>query len=167
MLFSFLLLCQQLAGLLISRQIIGNLRESAIPYFVEQWRLAKLSFNMWGALSPTQSVNRSILDSADHAPNGNGGNNAEKPATGSAASTPQTVGTPSKQMPKKSVDSIASVSTQISSISIASSKRNIGQAEIESSLYKVNRSEMFYYFLHQLVNITNCSFSKSVFFVSI
>ncbi|XP_037882495.1 uncharacterized protein LOC119633184 isoform X6 [Glossina fuscipes] len=129
---------EQLAGLLISRQIIGNLRESAIPYFVEQWRLAKLSFTMWGALSPTQSVNRSILDSADHAPNGNGGNNAEKPApeTGSAASTPQTVGTPSKQMPKKSVDSIASVSTQISSISIASSKRNIGQAEIESSLYK-------------------------------
>ncbi|KAL9924394.1 anoctamin 8 white walker isoform 3-T4 [Glossina fuscipes fuscipes] len=146
---------EQLAGLLISRQIIGNLRESAIPYFVEQWRLAKLSFTMWGALSPTQSVNRSILDSADHAPNGNGGNNAEKPApeTGSAASTPQTVGTPSKQMPKKSVDSIASVSTQISSISIASSKRNIGQAEIESSLYKVNRSEMFYYF-HQLYDGT-------------
>lgn len=45
---------EQLAGLLISRQIIGNLRESAIPYFMEQLKLAKLSFSMWGALSPTQ-----------------------------------------------------------------------------------------------------------------
>lgn len=45
---------EQLAGLLISRQIIGNLRESAFPYFMEQLKLANLSFRMWGALSPTQ-----------------------------------------------------------------------------------------------------------------
>lgn len=47
---------EQLAGLLISRQIIGNLRESAFPYFMEQCKLAKLSFSMWGALSPTQET---------------------------------------------------------------------------------------------------------------
>lgn len=47
---------EQLAGLLISRQIIGNLRESAWPYMVEQWKLATLSFNMWGALSPSQET---------------------------------------------------------------------------------------------------------------
>lgn len=41
---------EQLAGLLISRQIIGNLRESAWPYILEQWRLATISFNLWGAL---------------------------------------------------------------------------------------------------------------------
>lgn len=45
---------EQLAGLLISRQIIGNLRESVFPYFMEQLKLAKLSFIMWGELSPTQ-----------------------------------------------------------------------------------------------------------------
>lgn len=45
---------EQLAGLLISRQIIGNLRESVFPYFMEQLKLAKISFVMWGALSPTQ-----------------------------------------------------------------------------------------------------------------
>lgn len=45
---------EQLAGLLISRQIIGNLRESAFPYLMEQLKLANLSFRMWGALSPTQ-----------------------------------------------------------------------------------------------------------------
>lgn len=55
---------EQLAGLLISRQIIGNLRESAIPYFMEQLKLAKLSFSMWGALSPTQEkdVKISVAD---------------------------------------------------------------------------------------------------------
>lgn len=47
---------EQLAGLLISRQIIGNLRESVFPYFMEQLKLAKMSFVMWGALSPTQET---------------------------------------------------------------------------------------------------------------
>ncbi|XP_017004352.2 anoctamin-8 isoform X2 [Drosophila takahashii] len=95
---------EQLAGLLISRQIIGNLRESAIPYFVEQWKLAKLSFNMWGALSPTQNVTRSL---------------AEELATAEAELKAETAGTPIKTHQPES-----------------SSKRNIGQAEIESSLYK-------------------------------
>ncbi|XP_050741081.1 uncharacterized protein LOC108029230 isoform X4 [Drosophila biarmipes] len=95
---------EQLAGLLISRQIIGNLRESALPYFVEQWKLAKLSFNMWGALSPTQNVTRSL---------------AEELATAEAELKAEATGTPTKTHQPES-----------------SSKRNIGQAEIESSLYK-------------------------------
>ncbi|XP_032580896.1 anoctamin-8 isoform X4 [Drosophila sechellia] len=95
---------EQLAGLLISRQIIGNLRESAIPYFLEQWKLAKLSFNMWGALSPTQNVTRSL---------------AEELATAEAELKAESTGTPTKSHQSESA-----------------SKRNIGQAEIESSLYK-------------------------------
>ncbi|XP_017115862.1 uncharacterized protein LOC108138243 isoform X1 [Drosophila elegans] len=95
---------EQLAGLLISRQIIGNLRESAIPYFVEQWKLAKLSFNMWGALSPTQNVTRSL---------------AEELATAEAELKAESTATPTRTHQPE-----------------ASSKRNIGQAEIESSLYK-------------------------------
>lgn len=51
---------EQLAGLLISRQIIGNLRESAFPYFMEQLKLAKISFSMWGAMSPTQETAKAI-----------------------------------------------------------------------------------------------------------
>lgn len=51
---------EQLAGLLISRQIIGNLRESVFPYFMEHLKLAKISFVMWGALSPTQETNQPI-----------------------------------------------------------------------------------------------------------
>uniref|UniRef100_A0A6P7G5P8 Anoctamin n=1 Tax=Diabrotica virgifera virgifera TaxID=50390 RepID=A0A6P7G5P8_DIAVI len=43
---------EQLAALLIARQVIGNLKESALPYMLEHMRLAKLSFDMWGALSP-------------------------------------------------------------------------------------------------------------------
>ncbi|KPU73665.1 uncharacterized protein Dana_GF14339, isoform D [Drosophila ananassae] len=95
---------EQLAGLLISRQIIGNLRESALPYFVEQWKLAKLSFNMWGALSPTQNVTRSL---------------AEELATAEAELKAEGSGTPTKSQHHQT-----------------ESKRNIGQAEIESSLYK-------------------------------
>lgn len=37
--------------------MIGNLKESALPYLLEQMRLAKLSFDLWGALSPTVSRN--------------------------------------------------------------------------------------------------------------
>ncbi|SPP90034.1 anoctamin-8 isoform X8 [Drosophila guanche] len=98
---------EQLAGLLISRQIIGNLRESALPYFVEQYKLAKLSFNMWGALSPTQNLTRSL---------------AEELATAEAELKAEASGTPTKTHQQ----------------SQEASKRNIGQAEIESSLYKYN-----------------------------
>lgn len=47
-------LLQQLAALLLMRQIVGNIKESCVPYFMEQMRLAKLSFDLFGALSPTQ-----------------------------------------------------------------------------------------------------------------
>lgn len=43
---------QQLAALLIARQVIGNFKESALPYLLERMRQAKMSFDMWGALSP-------------------------------------------------------------------------------------------------------------------
>ncbi|KAG5900570.1 hypothetical protein JTB14_022876 [Gonioctena quinquepunctata] len=43
---------EQLAALLIARQVIGNIKESALPYMLEHMRLAKMSFDMWGALSP-------------------------------------------------------------------------------------------------------------------
>lgn len=46
---------QQLAALLIARQVIGNLKESAVPYLIEQLRLARLSFEMFGALSPSEA----------------------------------------------------------------------------------------------------------------
>ncbi|XP_057653457.1 anoctamin-8 [Diorhabda carinulata] len=46
---------EQLAALLIARQVIGNIKESALPYLLEHMRLAKLSFDMWGALSPLSS----------------------------------------------------------------------------------------------------------------
>lgn len=101
-----------MAGLLISRQIIGNVRESVVPYLLEQWKLAKISFTMWGALSPTQDLNPSIAEAAEKIKN----------------ETPQ--GTPTKQS-----DSTAE-STRKNSES-STSKRNIGQAEIESALYKV------------------------------
>ncbi|CAK9829082.1 Ano8 [Anthophora retusa] len=45
---------EQLAALLIARQVIGNLKESAVPYLIEQLRLARLSFELFGALSPSE-----------------------------------------------------------------------------------------------------------------
>ncbi|XP_040166039.1 anoctamin-8 isoform X5 [Anopheles arabiensis] len=103
---------EQLAGLLISRQIIGNLRESAWPYLVEQWRLAKLSFKMWGALSPTQ----------EHPPN--------VASSASTSTSTLTVGSgDGKQHDEgKSPSEFSASSTP--------PKRSIGQAEVESSLYK-------------------------------
>jgi anoctamin-8 len=86
---------EQLAGLLISRQIIGNLRESAWPYLMEQWRLATLSFNLYGALNPTQEKKTGDFKKDD---------DLKPTTTTTTESTAQ--------------------------------KRSIGQAEIESSLYK-------------------------------
>lgn len=90
-------LLKQLAGLLISRQIIGNLRESALPYMMEQWSLAALSFNTWGALTPSKELPPPIEDTkkVDTEPG-----KTDRPPT---------------------------------------PKRSIGQAEIESSYYKVKK----------------------------
>lgn len=43
-----------LAALLITRQVMGNVKESLIPYAKKQMKLAKLSFDLYGALSPTK-----------------------------------------------------------------------------------------------------------------
>ncbi|XP_026316071.1 anoctamin-8-like [Hyposmocoma kahamanoa] len=45
---------EQLAVLLITRQIIGNLKESALPYLIENLRLAKICVEVFGALSPSK-----------------------------------------------------------------------------------------------------------------
>ncbi|GLG96980.1 Anoctamin [Gryllus bimaculatus] len=82
---------EQLAALLIARQVIGNLKESALPYLLEQLRLAKLSFDLFGALSPTEAK-KSIVKEKQEEPE---------------------CGTPGK-----------------------GGKRNISQAELESSLFK-------------------------------
>lgn len=42
-----------LAALLITRQVVGNIKESLIPYAKQQLKLAKMSFDLFGALSPT------------------------------------------------------------------------------------------------------------------
>lgn len=44
-----------MAALLIARQVIGNVKESALPYLLEQLRLAKMSFDLFGALSPSEA----------------------------------------------------------------------------------------------------------------
>ncbi|XP_055902214.1 uncharacterized protein LOC129938587 isoform X3 [Eupeodes corollae] len=136
---------EQLAGLLISRQIIGNLRESALPYCIEQWKLARLSFTMWGALSPTQDVNRTILDAQlQQQPI----TSASSPSSASSSSLPKSPnndpiidgghdttkveaagGGTSPVIPSPNLPAMGSLSSP-------ATKRNIGQAEIESSLFK-------------------------------
>lgn len=98
-------LFQQLAALLIARQVIGNLKESALPYILEQMRLAKLSFDLFGALSPTvenktppSCESEHIVGSSSEVGSKNGIQDEGRPSAGN---------------------------------------RNVSQAELESSLYKV------------------------------
>ena len=44
---------QLLAALLITRQVVGNVKESLIPYIKKNLKMAQLSYNRYGALSPT------------------------------------------------------------------------------------------------------------------
>lgn len=97
--FSF----QQLAALLIARQVIGNLKESAIPYLVEQLRLARLSFELFGALSPSEA----------------------RPPPGQERDELQD-GKDKEEEKEERPDS-----------GKAKQPRNVSQAELESSLYRV------------------------------
>merc|ERR1712013_847954 len=51
-----------LAALLITRQVVGNIKESLIPYAKKQIKLAKMSFDLFGALSPTSTEDNNIRE---------------------------------------------------------------------------------------------------------
>ena len=56
---------QLLAALLITRQVVGNIKESIIPYAKKHFKLAQLSFDRYGALSPTDNkANTEITDTS-------------------------------------------------------------------------------------------------------
>lgn len=95
---------QQLAALLIARQVISNLKESAIPYIIEQLRLARLSFELFGALSPSEARSPPVGKEEDK--------NREK------------------QEP------IVPESEEKEEVK-GKQPRNVSQAELESSLYRV------------------------------
>jgi len=41
---------------------MGNIKESILPYLKKEMKLAKLSFDLYGAVSPTQPVSESPLE---------------------------------------------------------------------------------------------------------
>ncbi|XP_066590008.1 anoctamin-10 isoform X2 [Prorops nasuta] len=100
-------LTEQLAALLIARQVIGNLKESAVPYLIEQLRLARLSFELFGALSPSEA----------RLPPGQLGDND------------LAVG---KDEERRSEDAADETLTKTA----GQKQRNVSQAELESSLYR-------------------------------
>jgi len=108
-------LFQQLAALLIARQVIGNLKESALPYLLEQLRLAKLSFDLFGALSPSDERKNS------EGPDGT----SPSLGVGNLSASPTPTASPSK-----------------TTSGTLSGNRNVSQAELESSLFKVQQSQI-------------------------
>ncbi|XP_011503511.1 PREDICTED: anoctamin-8-like [Ceratosolen solmsi marchali] len=92
---------EQLAALLLARQVISNLKESAVPYVIEQLRLARLSFELFGALSPSE---------ARFLPEESTNEESEK--------TPSVITEDDKELKGRQ-------------------PRNVSQAELESSLYRV------------------------------
>ena len=57
-------LLQLLAALLITRQVVGNIKESVIPYAKKHFKMARLSFDRYGALSPTENKKNLEMTSA-------------------------------------------------------------------------------------------------------
>ena len=60
-----------MAALLITRQVMGNIKEAVIPYFKKEIKLAKMSFDLYGAVSPSEEIatNKKDDDAATAADN--------------------------------------------------------------------------------------------------
>lgn len=101
---------EQLAALLIARQVIGNLKESALPYILEQIRLAKLSFDLFGALSPSVESKNPPSSETD-------------PDIGSSSDVGSNSGVYDEGQPN---------------LAPSTGSRNVSQAELETTLYKYN-----------------------------
>ncbi|KAK4287830.1 hypothetical protein Pmani_039110, partial [Petrolisthes manimaculis] len=108
---------EQLAALLLTRQVVGNIKESCIPYLLEQFKLAKLSFDLYGALSPSEEnreqdwpqenpprpagLESQVLDEGEENPTGTGNitrgsssNSITKDDVAGLAAAPEGVATP-------------------------------------------------------------------------
>jgi anoctamin-8 len=108
---------QQLAALLIARQVIGNIKESALPYFLEQLRLAKLSFDMFGALSPSDEAKKDLGEAESGDSKTEEEDSPKEDAAKDVGELEASV-QPDKEVDKKS--------------------RNLSQAELEGALFKVS-----------------------------
>jgi hypothetical protein len=53
-----------LAALLITRQVMGNIKESLIPFVKKQAKLAKINYDLYGGAgtSPTSDESKSVVD---------------------------------------------------------------------------------------------------------
>ena len=62
-----------MAALLITRQVMGNIKEAVIPYFKKEIKLAKMSFDLYGAVSPSEEIatNKKDDDAANIAADNN------------------------------------------------------------------------------------------------
>ena len=41
---------------------MGNIKEAVVPYFKKEFKLAKMSFDLYGAVSPTEECSKSKKD---------------------------------------------------------------------------------------------------------
>jgi anoctamin-8 len=97
--------------------VIGNIKESALPYFLEQLRLAKLSFDMFGALSPSDEAKKDLGEAE------------------SGDSKTEEEDSPKEEAAKDVGELEASVQPDKESDKKA---RNLSQAELEGALFKVS-----------------------------
>jgi anoctamin-8 len=97
--------------------VIGNIKESALPYFLEQLRLAKLSFDMFGALSPSDETKKDIGEAE------------------SGDSKTEEEDSPKEEAAKDAGELEASVQPDKEADKKA---RNLSQAELEGALFKVS-----------------------------
>jgi anoctamin-8 len=96
--------------------VIGNIKESALPYFLEQLRLAKLSFDMFGALSPSDEAKKDLGEAES-------GDSKTEEEDSSKEEAAKDVGElEASVQPDKDADKKA---------------RNLSQAELEGALFKV------------------------------
>ena len=51
-----------LATLLITRQVVGNVKESLVPFLKKQFKQAKFSYDLYGAVSPTAAAEDKKFD---------------------------------------------------------------------------------------------------------
>jgi anoctamin-8 len=99
---------------------------------MEQWRMATISFNLWGELSPIKDLPKQSTSSQDDVNE--------------------------KQQQKKKIEG-ETLTEKTQENRPSTPKRSIGQAEIESSYFKVNNKFHIQYAFHLRGKITKFPFS--------
>ena len=133
---------QQLAALLITRQVIGNIKEALVPFIIEKLKLFKIGFKMAEAMSP-ETLERQMKNLAEGKDNfaadtsADAANDRQQDPDVSGDGNDEVVAADEMEFPLLPGDKVEKRKFCNEEMEVVHSGMTLSQAEVEAAMKKV------------------------------